>query len=182
MGKLYAFDMITLDGYFEGPGGDISWHRVDDEFNTFAQEQLQGIGVLLFGRRTYDLMASYWPTPAALSDDAEIAGRMNRMLKAVASRTLTQAAVTWENTRLLGSDLAAEVAKLKAEAAGDVAVFGSGELLNALIPLGLVDEYRLMVAPLAIGAGTPLLRTPVDLKLAATRTFGNGNVLLTYTP
>ena len=102
MGKLYAFDMITLDGYFEGPGGDISWHRVDDEFNTFAQEQLQGIGVLLFGRRTYDLMASYWPTPAALSDDAEIAGRMNRLPKAVASRTLTQAEVTWENTRLMG--------------------------------------------------------------------------------
>jgi dihydrofolate reductase len=85
MRKLFAFNMVTLDGFFEGPNRDISWHTVDDEFNQFAVEQTSTVGAILFGRVTYELMASYWPSPAAQSDDPVVANLMNTLPKVVFS-------------------------------------------------------------------------------------------------
>ena len=99
MRKLFSFNMVTLDGYFEGLDQDINWHRVDEEFNEFAIEQTSAVDTLLFGRVTYQLMASYWPTPAALKDDPIVAGLMNSVPKIVVSRTLAKA--EWNNTRLI---------------------------------------------------------------------------------
>lgn len=181
MPRLFAFNMITLDGYFEGPNHDLSWHNVDQEFGEFAVAQLKEIDTLIFGRSTYEMMASYWSTPAGSADDPVVAGFMNGLPKIVVSRTLRQA--SWNNSRLLADSLKEELTRLKDRAKKDLAVFGSARLLRTLIDLDLVDEHRVIVAPIVLGGGTPLFQAPMarlNLKLSRTRIFGNGNVLLCY--
>ncbi len=182
MKKLFSFNMVTIDGFFEGPDHDIYWHNVDKEFNEYAIAQLDEIGILLFGRVTYQMMAAYWPTPAAVKDDPIVAGLMNRLPKVVFSRTLKKA--EWNESRLVKEKIGEEITKLKQQSGKDLAVFGSGNLLAALIELDLVDEHRLMVNPVVLGAGSPLFKTKdkLSMKLLKTRTFGNGNVLLCYQP
>jgi dihydrofolate reductase len=183
MRKVILFNMMTLDGFFEGADHDISWHHVDAEFNEFATEQLDSAGGLLFGRVTYVMMASYWPTPAALADDPEVAAKMNSMPKVVFSRTLDRA--DWDNTVLVRGSAAAEVAQLREQPGKDLLVFGSAVLASTLIREGLIDEFRIMVNPVVIGQGTPLFQgipDKVDLRLLKARTFGNGNVLLYNEP
>jgi len=183
MRKLFMFNMVTLDGFFEGPNQDISWHSVDEEFNEFAIQQLNEIGTLLFGRITYELMASYWPTELAISDDPQVAGLMNRLPKVVVSKTLN--AADWTNTSLIKDHVADEVSKLKGQSGKDIAIFGSSNLAVTLAEHGLIDEYRMIVNPVFLGQGTPLLqgiKEKLNLKLISTRTFTNGNVLLIYAP
>ena len=183
MRKLYSFNMVTLDGFFEGPNRDISWHNVDAEFNEFAIEQTNSGDALLFGRVTYQIMASYWPTPDAIKDDPIVADHMNRTPKIVVSRTLEKA--EWNNTRLIKDQVAEEIAKLKQQPGKDIAVFGSAILLSTLMQFDLVDEHRIMLNPVILGQGTPLFKNSKDkqnLKLVNTRIFGNGNVLLCYQP
>lgn len=183
MSKVFAFNMVTLDGYFEGPNHDISWHNVDQEFGEFAIAQLREIGTLVFGRVTYEMMASYWPSPAGLADDPIVAGLMNEMPKIVASTTLREA--EWQHSRLVGRDISSEIRNLKRAPGKDIAVLGSAALLKALIADALIDEHRLMLNPVVLGTGTPLFQSPahkVDLTLVRSRTFRNGNVLLCYEP
>jgi dihydrofolate reductase len=181
--KLVIFNMVTLDGFFEGPKGDINWHRVDQEFNEFAIEQIKTVDVIMFGRVTYQMMASYWPTAAAIADDPIVAGQMNAMPKIVFSKTLDKA--EWNNTTLVKGDLAAEVAKLKQQPGKDLIIFGSANLGGSLTKVGLIDEYRIIVNPIVIGKGTPLFQridAQLKLKLLRTRIFDSGNVLLVYEP
>ena len=181
MRKLFVFNLITLDGFFEGPNQSIDWHNVDGEFNEFAAEQLAEIDVIVFGRVTYQGMASYWPTSFAIENDPVIAAKMNSMSKIVISHTLDKA--EWNNTRLIKDNVAEEIAKLKRQPGKDLAVFGSGNLTASLMQMGLVDELRILVNPIVLGRGTPLFQStadPIKLKLIKTRTFGNGNVLLCY--
>ena len=189
MRKVFLFNMITLDGFFEGPNQDISWHHVDDEFNEFAIEQLNEIGTLLFGRVTYQGMASYWPTEFAIRDDPIVAGLMNSLPKVVFSKTLDKA--EWNNSRLVKENIAEEILKLKQEPGKDIAIFGSSDLAVTLADAaqssgsGLIDEYRVIVNPVFLGQGTPLLKgikAKLNLKLLKTRIFKSGNVLLTYVP
>jgi len=183
MRKVFLFNMITLDGFFEGPNQDISWHHVDDEFNEFAIEQLNEIGTLLFGRVTYQGMASYWPTEFAIKDDSIVAGLMNSLPKLVFSKTLDKA--EWNNSRLVKENAAEEVSKLKGQPGKDIAIFGSSDLAVTLAERGLIDEYRIIVNPVFLGSGTPLLKgikDKLNLKLLKTRTFKSGNVLLYYEP
>lgn len=183
MSKLFIFNMMSLDGYFEGPDHDLSWHNVDKEFNDFAIKQLDEIGALLFGRVTYQVMASYWPTEMAIKDDPVVANKMNSVSKIVFSRTLRGA--DWENTRLVSINAAEEVARLKQQPGKDLAIFGSADLAASLAPAGLIDEYRVMVNPVVLANGTPLFKGISDkqnMTLAGTRTFRSGNVLLTYRP
>ncbi|HUH96260.1 MAG TPA: dihydrofolate reductase family protein [Anaerolineales bacterium] len=180
MRKLFSFNMVTLDGLFEGSKWDLGWHNVDGEFNEFAAAQLNEIGTLLFGRVTYEGMAAYWPTPQALKNDPLLAGLMNRMPKIVFSRTLQKA--EWNNTTLVTDQAAEQISELKKGSGKDLAVFGSANLLSELMRANLVDEHRLMVNPVILGAGARLFQTKdtVALKLVKTRAFANGNVLLTY--
>ena len=181
MRKVILFNMISLDGLFCGPNGDLEWHRVDDEFNDFAIQQLDSAGGLIFGRVTYGMMAAFWPSEYALQTDPNVARRMNGMPKIVASRTLESAG--WNNTRLVKTDISAEIFRLKQQDGGDLFVFGSANLAATLIRDGLIDEYRLMVNPVVLGAGRPLfegLDRPLEFVLSWTRVFGNGNVLLVY--
>ena len=171
---------MTLDGFFEGAKWDLTWHQVDEEFNEFAITQLNEIGTLLFGRATYEGMAGYWSSPDALKDDPIVAGLMNSIPKIVFSKTLDKA--EWNNTRLINDHAADEILKLKQQAGEDLAVFGSANLLSSLMRMDLIDEHRIIVNPVILGAGTPLFQIngQLNLKLLKTRTFGNGNVLLCY--
>ncbi len=183
MRKVIFFMLTTLDGFYEGPNREIDWHNVDEEFNEFAIEQLNTIDTLLFGRVTYQLMASYWPTPEAIKNDPIVAGKMNNTPKIVFSRTLSTA--EWQNTRLVKENVAQEIAKLKQQPGKDIAIFGSSDLATSFIQPGLIDEYRIMVNPVVLGSGKPLfkgIKDKLNLKLKKARTFRSGNVLLYYQP
>jgi len=185
MSKLFTFNMVTLDGYFEGPNGagDIGWHNADEEFNDFAVQQLHEIGMIVFGRVTYEGMASFWPTPLALETDPVVASLMNSVPKIAASRTLNTA--DWHNTRLVRTAVAEELARLKAQSDKDIAIFGSANLIASLMPSGVIDEHRVIVNPMVLGGGTPLFKsgTPTtQLKRVRSHTFKSGNVLLCYQP
>jgi dihydrofolate reductase len=183
MRKVILYMMVTLDGFFEGPNGEIDWHNVDQEFNELAIEQLDSVDILLFGRKTYELMASYWPTPAAATDDPIVADKMNRLPKIVFSKTLSS--VEWQNTRLVKENVAEEVAKLVQQPGKDLIIFGSSDLAVTFIQHGLLDEFRIMVNPVILGDGKSLFQgidAKLNLKLLKTRTFRSGNVLLYYQP
>jgi dihydrofolate reductase len=183
MRKVVLFNLITLDGFFEGPNRDINWHNVDEEFNEFAIEQTNSADGLIFGRVTYEMMASYWPTEMAITNDPIVARQMNSIPKIVFSRTLKKA--DWNNTRLVKDNAAEEISKLKQQPGKDLFIFGSAELAAGLANLGLIDEYRLIVNPVILGSGRPLftgVNPTIHLNLIKTKTFRNGNILLYYQP
>jgi dihydrofolate reductase len=186
MPKLLVFNHITLDGYFTGPKGDLSWahtRQADPEWKAFVSENASGGGTLLFGRITYEMMSSYWPTPMAAQNDPVVAKQMNALPKFVASRTLDKP--SWTNTTLLKGDLEAEVRKLKSMATQDIVVMGSGKLVAQLAQAGLIDEYQFVVVPVALGSGRTMFECAtktLNMTRTNTRTFGNGNVLLQYRP
>jgi dihydrofolate reductase len=186
MPRLLVFNQVTLDGYFSGANGDLGWAHKDGndkEWNEFVAENASGGGRLLFGRLTYELMASYWPTPLAARNDPVVAEGMNRMPKIVFSRTLASA--PWSNTRLIKGDLAQEVRGLKQEPGEDIAILGSGSIVSQLTQERLIDEYQIVVNPVVLGEGRKLfdgIKDRLTLKHTRTRSFGNGNVLLCYEP
>ena len=118
MRKIIFQNLTSLDGYYEGPNREIDWHNVDAEFNDFAISFLNTVDTLLFGRVTYELMASYWPTPGALKNDPVVAERMNNISKIVFSKTMKKA--DWNNTRLVSGLISAEIVKLKQQPGKDL--------------------------------------------------------------
>jgi dihydrofolate reductase len=182
MRKLLSFHVMSVDGYYEGPGQAFDWPVVDEEFNQFALRQLEEADTLLFGRVTYQMMAGYWPTPAAEQDDPVVTARMNGLAKIVISRTLGTA--DWAPTQLIGSDVAEMLAKLKQQPGKNMMIMGSSALTVSLMGMGLVDEVRVMVSPVVLGDGKSLFRTAerISLTLLEGRSFRSGNVLLRYQP
>jgi dihydrofolate reductase len=183
MRKVIVSEMVSLDGYFASPDGSLAWHVVDDEFNTVARKQLDEMDTLLFGRVTYEGMASYWPTEAALTDDPEIAAAMNHLPKVIFSRTLKT--LDWNNSQLARDDLPEEIARLKAQPGKDMVIFGSGEVVSSLTRLRLIDEYRLFICPAVLGSGKSLfagLSDALNLELLKAQPFASGVVLLYYRP
>ena len=183
MRKLIVFNFVTLNGYFKGPNEDISWHRHGAEENEFAAGNLKSGATLLFGRVTYKMMASYWPTPMAMENDPTVAEGMNNADKIVFSRTLKNAG--WNNTRILKENIFAEIKKLKAMPAKDMVILGSGSIATQFAEQGLIDEYQIMIDPVVIEEGTPIFKNikhKPDLKLTDTKTFKSGVVLLSYEP
>lgn len=183
MRRLVVFNQVSLDGYFVDAKGDMSWaHKTDPEWTAFAGENARGSGgELLFGRITYELMASYWPTQAAREADPVVAEGMNRLPKVVFSRTLDT--VSWSNTRLVKGGLVEEVRRMKQASGGDLVILGSGTLVSQLAREGLIDRFQLVVNPLVLGKGRTLfegIQERFALKLKKTRAFQNGNVLLDY--
>jgi dihydrofolate reductase len=184
--KLSVFNSISLDGYFTGPNNDMSWarrDRNDAEWNEFVGGNASGNGVLLFGRVTYEMMASFWPSPEAAQMMPVVAKGMNRSEKIVFSKTLPKA--DWNNTTLLKGNLADEVRKLKQQPGNGMVILGSGQIVAQLTQEGLIDEYQIVVAPIVIGRGRTLfegVQRRVGLKLVKSRVFQNGCVFLTYIP
>lgn len=182
MRSLIVFNQVTLDGYFTDPNGDMSWaHRSDPEWNEFVAGNAKSGGVLLFGRVTYEMMASYWPTAMAKKNDPVVAEQMNSLEKVVLSKTMKKA--SWVNTRVIKS--IADVGKIKKESGPDIVILGSGNVVAQLADARLIDEYQLIVNPITLGAGRTLFegtRKKLSMKLTNTRAFKNGNVLLEYEP
>lgn len=182
MRSLNVFNNVSLDGFISDARGDMSWaHQQDPEWLAFTNENVRGESAFLFGRVTYEMMASFWPTPAALQAMPEVAARMNGSQKVVCSRTLGQPA--WQNTRLLEGDLVSGVRKLKQEPGPGLLIMGSASIVAQLSQARLIDGYQLVVHPLVLGAGKSLfagLKEPLNLKLTQSRAFGNGRVVLWY--
>lgn len=179
MRRLIAWNLMTLDGFFEDRSPwDLGFHETvwGDELEAFSLEQGKEIGTLLFGRRTYEGMAAHWTR-----ETGAIADMMNSIDKAVASRTLGEA--TWNNTRLLGGDAVDAVRAMKEDEGKDIFVFGSADLLDSLLGAGLVDEYRICLAPVVIGGGNPLFKPrdgQVRMRLEKALPLKTGGVVLTY--
>jgi dihydrofolate reductase len=182
--KLAVFNSISLDGYFTDQNGDMSWaHNNSPEFDAFVEGNAKGGGVLVFGRVTYDLMASFWPTPTASQYYPIVAERMNALQKVVISRTMQKP--MWNNTRLIKADIAAELRRMKQESASDLVIMGSGSIVSQLAPEGLIDEYQVVVVPVVLGKGRTMFdgaKERMNLKLVTSRTFDNGNVFICYEP
>ena len=185
MGRIVMPVSVSLDGFHEGPDGDLGWHLVDEELHEHFNTELARMSAFLDGRVSYELMAGYWPTadedPASSPATAAFAKIWRDMPKIVYSRTLTEAG--WNST-IVREVVPEEVRAMADAAAGDLAL-GGARLAAAFRRHGLVDEYRLYVVPVVLGAGTPLFdptEGPVRLALAGTRTFANGVVLLRYHP
>ena len=183
MGKLGVFNFVTLNGYFEGTPGDISWHRHGGEESAYSEESLKSGSTLVFGRVTYQMMASFWPTPDAIKMYPVVAEGMNKADKVVFSRTLKK--VEWSNTRLIKDNIVEEIRAMKRSSGKDMAILGSGSIVTQCAEQGLIDIYQIMVDPVVLGSGTPMFKNishKLDLKLISTRTFNSGVVLLCYEP
>ncbi|MET8681576.1 dihydrofolate reductase family protein [Streptomyces sp. NPDC004647] len=183
MRKIILMMSVSLDGFFEGPDRQLDWHKVDDELHSHFNEQLRAMSAFLDGRVSYELMAGYWPTadadPSSAGPVAEFAQIWRDMPKIVYSKTLERA--DW-NTTVVRDVVVEDVMALKAQPGGDMAL-GGADLAATFMRHDLIDEYRLYVHPVILGRGRPLFQASdakVDLRLAETRTFGNGVVLLRY--
>jgi dihydrofolate reductase len=183
MGRLVYSMSVSLDGFVETPSRSLDWVLVDEELHAFFNDEARAMSAFLYGRRLYDVMTAYWPTaetdPAATPAMLEFARIWKDTPKIVFSRTLER--VEW-NSRLVRDDAAAEVARLKAQPGFDMDV-GGPTIASTLMRSGLIDEYRLFVQPVILGAGTPFfpsLDDRIGLTLVETRTFGSGVVYLRY--
>jgi dihydrofolate reductase len=196
MRKLIVSNMMSLDGYYEGPGKnvmvlfDYRWdYPTDESFDAYNAERLHAADTLLLGRVSYDGFKSFWPSvaddPDATPLQREISHLNNAIEKVVISDTLTSEETDpWHNTRIIGrADAHERIAELKRQLGKDILVFGSRTLWKDLLANDLVDELHLMISPVVLGAGTPVFdeQPAVTLRLIDTRTWdGSGNVLLRY--
>lgn len=188
MGKIVVTEFVSLDGVIEAPGGGEDYKHGGwtfeiergEEGNKFKLDELFEADAQLLGRVTYEGFAAAWP---GRNDEAGFAERMNSMPKYVFSSTLKDA--DWNNTTVLSGDFAAEIAKLKRDVDGVILVAGSPQLVQGLVEHDLLDELRLMVFPVLLGSGKRLFGEHADkkpLKLAGSKTVGDGVAILTYEP
>jgi dihydrofolate reductase len=183
MGRLIYSMSVSLDGFVETPSRSLDWVLIDEELHSFFNDEARAMSAFLYGRRMYQLMVGYWPTaetdPSATAAMREFARIWRDKPKVVFSGTLEK--VEW-NSRLVRDGAAEEVARLKAQPGFDMDV-GGPTTASTLTRLGLIDEYRLFVHPVILGAGKrflPALEDRIGLKLLETRTFGSGVVYLRY--
>jgi dihydrofolate reductase len=185
MRKLIMWNVVTLDGYFEGEKNwDLSFHELvwGKELEDFSIEQLKTADMLIFGETTYKGMADYWTKAKADKTEGEITEYMNRLPKVVCSRKLKTA--DWNNTSIV-KDAAAEIPKLKQQGDGCIFVFGSGNLSESLMKAELFDEFRLCIAPVFLGKGRLLFNQGIPhnkLRLLESRSLAAGGIILRYAP
>jgi dihydrofolate reductase len=192
MRKLVVNEFLSLDGVMQGPGspeedteggfehGGWQVEYFDDAILESAQKGMAETDAYLFGRRTYQIMAAFWPNAPA---DDPFGGHLNRTRKYVASRTLTD--LEWQNSTLLEGDVPEAVRKLKEEPGGNITVLGSGKLVHTLLANDLVDELGLIVSPIVLGSGKRLFRDLGDKRrweLVEAKPTPKGNLVLAYRP
>jgi dihydrofolate reductase len=180
MRKLRVFESISVDGYFTDANGDMSWAhtgREDPEFNDWVGGNASSGGDLLLGRKTYQMMEAFWPTPMAAQQMPVVAKGMNAARKYVVSKTIQP---TWNNTHVLRGELVESVGDLKASDGPDITILGSGGVAAQLGEAGLVDEYQFVIVPVALGAGRTAFANVRTLQLLDQRAFRCGNVVVTY--
>jgi dihydrofolate reductase len=181
MRKLFVSNLVSLDGYFEGPNQELDWFAVNDEFFNYARNMMAEAGAIMYGRVTYLFMKAYWPDTK--DNDPVITERMNNLPKIVFSKTLKTA--DWGDVTLLDSINPEDVIKLKQQPGGDIVILGSGQIVSALAQLNLIDEYRIILHPVILGGGNLLFKpmdNKLDLQLVQTKTLSNGTLILYYQP
>jgi dihydrofolate reductase len=180
MQKLRVFESISVDGYFTDASGDMSWAHAgpnDPEFDEWVGGNASSGGTLLFGRKTYQQMESYWPTALAARRMPAVAKGMNAAKKFLASKSIKP---TWNNTQLLKGDLVEAVAALKASDGPGITLLGSGSVAAQLGDANLVDEYQFVIVPVALGSGRTVFSKRRKLRRIDQRAFRGGNVVVTY--
>lgn len=189
MRRIITTTWVTLDGFIAGPHGEMDWvgEIYDDAMGAYEYELVNAADTLLLGRVTYESFAGSWPhvpdNPDTSEGEKAYARRLNAMRKVVFSRTLERA--EWSNSTLMNEVTPEAIEDLKREPGGDMLIYGSASLVQALTSLGLIDEYQVLVHPVVLGGGKPLfgaLKDQVKLKLVGTKTHPSGVVLLTYQP
>lgn len=185
MRKVVMFNSISLEGFFETLDHRIDWVNTDADFDKFTAENAQSEDVdgFILGRKTYDMMSSYWPTEFALQSNPVVARRMNEIPKYVFSHTLKSA--DWSNSELVKGDAIQELTRIKHMPGKNLVIFGSGDLSRTFINHSLIDEFQFVLNPILLASGMPLfkgLTSVIKLTLHQARSFSNGNVLLTYQP
>jgi dihydrofolate reductase len=200
MRKVIISMMMSLDGFFAGPNGEFDWPLADEQFEEYAVGMLNEVDTIIFGRITYQMMASYWPTAIAspggtLESEGvkyavpkevsqvhkDVADKMNSLNKIVFTKTLSN--VEWNNSSLSRDINAEEIMQMKHQPGKDIVILGSGSVISAFADLGLIDEYRIFVNPIILGEGKALfkdLTNKIKLKLIRTKTFSSGLVGLYY--
>ncbi|HEX8814037.1 MAG TPA: dihydrofolate reductase family protein [Terriglobales bacterium] len=180
MPRLIVSNIMSLDGFFESAEKKLDWFQRDEDFFSYARDMLRATETLIFGRLTYEHMAAYWPS----APKEEIADAMNNLPKIVFTRTLTKAA--WNNTRLINTDPAEEIARLKRQPGGKtLTLLGSAALASYLLQKNLIDEYRVILIPVLLGRGTPMfhgINEWVHFKLERTTPLKSGTIVLYYQP
>ncbi|MCC8425379.1 dihydrofolate reductase family protein [Mucilaginibacter sp. UR6-11] len=175
---------ISLDGFMAGPDGGLDWHLQNwtNDMGRLLSEQLSRADTILLGRNTYSAMAGYWPavgnTLSLSRDDLAFADMMNSYAKVVCSTTLKN--LYWQNSLLISRDIRREIIKLKQQAGKDIIIYGSRKLVQSLIKLNLVDEYRLWLYPVSLGRGIALFNKRQNLTLLCAQTLSSGVILLSY--
>jgi dihydrofolate reductase len=183
MRKIGVFNFVTINGFYKGLHEEINWHKHGEEEAEFSAESMSVGGTLLFGRVTFEMMASFWPTPMAMEQFPIVAEGMTKAEKIVFSTTLKKS--DWDNTKIVKDNMIEELKKMKQMPGKDMTVLGSGSIVTQLADHGLIDEYQIMIDPVAIGEGIPLfkgLQCKLELTLTKTKVFKSGVVLLCYRP
>ena len=189
MRKLTVTMWQSLDGFISGPNGEMDWitSRYDAEMGEYEGGVIDTVDTLLLGRITYASFAGAWPSvpdnPAVSEEERAYARRLNAMTKVVFSHTLAKA--EWQNSRLVRGDIEGSVRALKQESGADILIYGSASIVRQLTDMRLIDEYQLLIYPLALGNGLPLfagLERRAELKLVCSRIHHSGVAELTYQP
>lgn len=181
MAKLNSFTFISLNGYYKDLDHDTVWHNHGEEESAYSEESLKPDNILLFGRKTYEMMNSFWPTDMAYELFPEVAKGMNKAEKLVVSKSLSSC--DWNNARILEGELVSAIQRLKEESKKNISILGSGEILSQLAQASLIDEYQFMIDPILLKGGFPIFdKISVNLKLQLIdhRVFTNGTLLLKY--
>jgi dihydrofolate reductase len=187
MRKITVFNFITLDGYFAGPHGEIDWFKTiekDEEYDAYTKSQAKIGEPLIFGRTTYEMMKSYWPTEFARQNDPVMADAVNLSPKIVFSKKLqkVEEEENWKNVRMIADITSETIKAIKEEEGKNLTVLGSGSIVQQLANLGMIDEYQFMVVPIVLGAGKSMFAgvQQTSLKLLEVKLFKNGIVSLRY--
>jgi dihydrofolate reductase len=188
MGRITVFNHVTIDGFFAGSEGKIDWFKLinkNDEWDKFTHQQAtSGNNTLIFGRTTYEMMRSYWPTPDAKKSDPDMAKVVNNSPEIVFSKTLqsVEEVPNWKNIRLFHEIKPGKILALQEDE--DMVLLGSGTIVQQFANLNLIDEYLLVVVPVILGDGKSLFKDVknTNLKLVGEKAFQNGIVLLNYQP
>jgi dihydrofolate reductase len=185
MRKIISFMHISLDGFVAGPKGEMNWIKVDEEIFNYVGERVSKGDTALYGRVTYQMMESYWPTaadkPTASKHDIEHSKWYKKVHKIVLSKTLKDASLT--NTKIISDNLSERINEIKQQEGEDILLFGSPTATHSLIQLNLIDGYWLFVNPIVLGQGIPLFKDVPEmnrLKLIETKTFSSGVIALYY--
>ena len=185
MGKLVLVMHVSVDGFVGGPNGEMDWIHVDEEIFDYGADRTNESDTALYGRKTYQMMESYWPTaadqPGATKHTIEHAAWYKRVTKVVLSKTLKSAHI--KNTIIISDNLATEINKLKDSARKNILIFGSPGAVHSLMAVNLIDDYWLYFNPVLLGTGIPLfknIKSQTRLKLANHHVFSSGVVCLHY--